>query len=1480
MAQFSQTCKPSKLVLDKATKYLTESESFFLLNHDVNNSNAFGKATPMAANYAACDIDFGAGENYAPNTHYDQISNQSYSWHYNSNGVHFISRISGDGNCEIVYSGDCLQLSADPKHEITQWRAMVDTDYYCNKVPGGKLKRLIWVDGTDTPMACLDVEASIATNFFTTPFFDLCGDPCAYIQMCVPEIKECITGEWVPVSNSDNGKGNLMLDKGFKFAIRHIYYDGRASELSDRSILYYQDSKGCFDNSDGYPRCMKFRLPIGNPMVEKTEFYVSEDGGYTWFLRDTIDKYKKYNSTQQYWYQRELSEVITDNGFSTEDCSFDYIFCNDKQRIAIDPLLLTRVTNPIPREAQGIVRIKDTIAPYNYISGTCPVDKNELDKIRLEYNCNDIASCKTEYAEVTVRAVIYNHDINRNGAIIRANGASGINVETEDDLTDPAAFFSPLGLFGGYNQVFSSKTRNFIVYIEGTDYWGQMEQWRSTPNFASVKKVGTLAGCAPGVVVGGTFNPDSVYTRDIGNGNFYYQEYVFTVPKGTKGFLRLASHHQTSGAGDNQNTSTQVTGIIDDLANYTGTTILVLDGLKREIYFDTCGGDVDIKKAFIIDDLYEGNGTILGMGNGSTAYFGYITNKEGLPIEGAKIYKGDYGVTTDYNGYYVINNDFNPDQPIQLSVHVEQSCTGDFTEIEQFSVKGELYKISQANHSIQSQSVIDSFYVTANVVVNDCNGKPIRGVRVAMSGSKYKVTDSDGIAHFIIKNYSTRNRSIVAVVMDKGGCFNVDCFGNCNPCMPSTSSVALNACFIANPTHSLTLNTNLNTNSILSNKKTLKKGGIYDMAIVVEGDCGKLSAAYPITTFNIPRLQETGTYSTCDFTYNINGALFPSWATKGKIVRSANLNPFILQWVVDKIIRTSEGKMILTIQSLNDYNARYNFKTNTVYQFLQGDSVEFIRNGDGKVFDTINNSVLNYQILSPFNDEVLSGVTNDVKYFNQIKITDDGKLENLKEGAIIQINALAISTPQVAYYEICANFSITNGEADIQQGTFETSDTYLINRQIDSFPPQYFESKTPSDFWGGTNLDDTGKVHFLNPYENEKRYPRNFSINSSTQLNYFGDFIKKLDAEEQGAIIAVAIKDDNIGLAICENDNFLFQVSDQFLRVSNAGVIMAAPVDSIISNPDAKVRGEYGCQYQDIGGIYFGDGFVLYPCEKASSLIIHNYSLAQKCGLSVNKQTGQTETSCQSFFQKRMQLKANSNKNATNFLDHYRYSIGQNKMNSVIHLTLKTLRQSGVNNEKGVYLANNDTIMYSPLSDMFLGFCSATPEGYSQLQLNTEDGCAMLMFQNSLPYITPINTTVYNEFFGISCSWYVAITLNKFPTKIKVPLAMEIQSEQAFITKEVTTEQSNFRSEIPAIKVKRSNGKWNCSFLNDINSRGGLFSGSNARSFYVNILLQRDETLALAYGTVDPIKQQQYGELDLVIIKFMNIEQSGLSENL
>ena len=1503
--QQKQTNKPIAVNLDKSKKYLTPTEAFYMLNRErnINGTGTLGKTTPLVANYLACTIEQPAGDNYGNGYCFSEETNELYWWTYNTNGVNYIARLNGDGTCQIVYDGDCLPLSAAPEHSIESWRCYLKYDRYCANQHG---KQLIWTNG-DAEIGQLDVEASIATDSFRTPFFtDYCPDPCAYTEMCVPEPCGPLEGEFVALAADQLDLTNKILDVGIKVAFFHIYYDQRESTMSDISTLYYQDSKGCFDIGEGLPRCIKFTVPLGNPMVDKIEIVFSTDNGVTWKSSDIIEKYQPYSNSTQYWYERDLAD-LADLDLNT--CTFSYNFCNDKECNPISPERASRVFNPMPRKPQGLIRIKNALGFYNYIEGNCPIDGSEIEKFEVAINCTP-DNCVEEMATVTVFAVVHNMLLNKNGFVFRKEGS---NVDDKDDENDPARFQAIRSMnatepipfaMDSYGQIFKGKTRNFIAYVEGTSYWAQMVQYKSARNFVNRSKVGILSGMATKAIA-------VQVSSEIDSGAFYYQQFELKVPKGTKGFIRLASHLAENGVpGEGQDTSTFLLGTLPDIRLYAGPNNISgqVSAYAEELYFDTCSGDQTLYTPFVIDDNHipwqQGSHT-------SSAYAGYLTDANNVPIEGADIwYNGSRYAITDHNGFYHLYVYGNANKKtITLNVYVEGGCVGGFSLKKNVTIVGDYGVLTQVDIQLSETDFpgyVDGYFETVNVALVDCNSLPVGGIRIALSGSKYQVTDSvTGIATFEVRNYSTRARSVRGVVMDFNNCFTLDCSDGCNPCMPSTANTLLPACFPSTPnTTNVSTSTNLNKEPALITKKGLKAGGRYPWAVVVKGSCGRISSAYPITVMNgslptgdnymnIPKTQEKDLLSFCSFDYLATGMTLPDWAECVAICRGENVNNYELQWVIDKIERTADRKIKLTIQSLNDYNATYNFETNTLYQYIKDDRVEFINNGDGSIFDIATYGLLNYQILSPFHDRIVSGQTDaPADFFNQILINDDGKLDDLTIGAKIELQRPKTCTEKPTYYEV-AHLDVIeiSGQKMLAapSGNFTTFDTYFVTRQIEnanpleSNPPQQFEHKFPSDFWGHQatqgfflGISDIGKPHFTNPFENEKRVGRNITVNSETRFNRFGNLVKTLDAPEQGDVIAMGIYDGKIGLGIGEFDSFLFQVSDEFLVVGPSGLVQAAPADALVSDTQAKISGIFGCRYQSIGSIFFGDGFVTWIDIAKSAYVKHDFNIAKDIS------QGKFNT----WVKKTVQFMENFNRTTATDVEKMRFCTAMNYHTGALQLTAKALNQSGINNEQQPYISHKSTLLIEPNAEELLTFASYTPEGYGNIVLNNSTGCAFVSFYNGVPYIHPIIPIKYNEFFGTAVDAIIGVAINQNPEKIKRPTSIEIQSESRFYVLSVKVDDTNFDSFIPPIRVKKTEDKWNADFLCNMNARGGIYgtdpnvAGQKPRGYFCAVTFIRDNTLNLAWNTTDDTKRVAFDELDLILFKYQDSEQSGFSGNV
>lgn len=1488
--QERQANKPVKLNLDISRKYLPLDTAFYLLNNERNivSKGVIGKNTPMPSNYVACEMEEMTGDPNSVGSYRDPNTNEVYSWTMVDGGINYVLRINPDGSCEVVYSGDndCLPLSADPKHAIRQWRAYLKYDKLCAHRHG---KALIWTDGLND-IGMIDTEASIATNNFTTPFFDICPDPCAFTKMCVPLYCKQLVGEWVPLDISDIDLTNHLMDVAVQVCFRHIYYDGRVSEWMGVSSTYYQDSKSCFDTSEGFPRCLKFRVPVGNPMVDRIEFAVRRDNEIftdslspLWRSVEVVEKYKPYATQDQMWYEREMEDLLN---FSEDDCCFDYIFCNDKECNPINPDETNRVYNPMPIQPQGIIRVKDSLGFYNYRRGTCPISEEETKKFTIGLQCRD-GICNSDLVDVTIYSIVYNREDSNNAFIFRFGG---INEDDPDDPNDMALFGRASIDLTPYDQYFRKKTRNFIAYIEGTDYWAEMEQWESEPYFVNTKKKGVIAGFGQQSIV------NAVLGR-IDSGYFYFQKAVIKVPKGTRGFVRIASQQAIDGLGNNQDTSTFVLGTIADINGYNGA--MNLDGLisgSKEIYIDTCSGPVTINETFVINDNFKRFHTGY---HTASAYCGYITDANNNPVEGAQIWDvldGSFKCVTDHNGFYHFHRYGGENRTIYIEVYVERGCVGGFTMVKSIAITSG-YFLAQVNAQISDTDAPGyktDFYQQVNVYVRDCDNQPVPGIRVAMSGSKYAVTDiSSGAAVFKLRNYSTRDRVAKAVVLNHNGCFSLDCNNNCNPCSPVTSDTPLSACFSGRPYLDIMPTTKLNRDTGDDAKRGLKAGGRYPFGVVVKWPCNKISSVYPVTILSgslpqkdnyldIPKTQEKDLLSFCNIEFNGNGITLPQGASCLSIVRGENVNRFELQWVIDEIERTPERKIKLTIQSLNDYNSSYNFKTNTVYEYKKNDRVEFIANGDGTIFDTATFGLLNYLILSPFHDKIVSGQDDaPANYFNQILIDDDGKLEDLKVGAKIEIQRPRDCTVEPTYFEV---FSIPLVEISGQTtlatptGTFNTFDTFFVNRKIGKNAEQIFEHHSPSDFWGN-RINDGGKVHFVNRFENEQRFGRNISFNSATHYNIFGYLEKTFDSPEQGDITAMFLYDNKQGLAIAENDNFTFQVADDFLRVGGDGIVRASSPDSVIGDANPKIAGIFGCQYPHIGSIYFGDGYVTYWDVNKSAYVKHDFNIARDI----------SEGKAKLYFDKRGQFIETFNKTAATDREKFRIVTGYNTLTKAVMITVKSLVQGGTYNHYEAFGQTNDTILFHPGTEDFLTFAGFVPEEYSNLDLYDGFGCAFLCFLNGIPYIHPkiaLSDNDYNEFFGVPTDWVAGVAINTPQEKIKIPVAMEVVSEDMWFLKKVVTDKEGFESEVPPIRFKKKERKWNASFLFDKNSRGGLYgtdkrvAGTPARGYHIDCTFVRDNTDNLIYNSVNASKMTKFGELDMFLFKSAISEQSGFTENV
>lgn len=358
--------------------------------------------------------------------------------------------------------------------------------------------------------------------------------------------------------------------------------------------------------------------------------------------------------------------------------------------------------------------------------------------------------------------------------------------------------------------------------------------------------------------------------------------------------------------------------------------------------------------------------------------------------------------------------------------------------------------------------------------------------------------------------------------------------------------------------------------------------------------------------------------------------------------------------------------------SLNEYKKLNNFTVNCNWQFqttgtdtqgnpVVGDVVQFIKNGISSPDTTAG-----------WFDSVISApVTYDnVGLFFTIDFQEE--LRNLTNGSLFRVIRPKTCQTNYLYYEQCMVIDLVNGmvPSDKLTGTLPYFDSYILSRLLpvpilqgqpgaiapgatpinplqytntnldntlesegyatqnvgnnngtlimsvnDALTvfPFYFESPSPSDFWG-SHMSNRGRTFSANPYAAQTRIGTEVALSAAFSergvlngLSYFENKnVYTFNRNTWGTITAVLLE-VNRCLFICDSDHFFSDFNNTQLQVNDTGGVEAQNQLGPFTSPRRPAGTPYGCLQKNINTIQQYQGKVVW-LDAEGRLIINDFN--------------------------------------------------------------------------------------------------------------------------------------------------------------------------------------------------------------------------------------------------------------------------------
>lgn len=1416
---------------------------------DVNKGDNVGVATPYPGNYLMDgQTGFPSGENLCIGTYLSKETNELYCFVYNSSSNHFIYRIKGDtGAIQIVYQGSCLNFQKDPKHFISDGRCYIRRQQYVDHNGDDAYRVYLIFTDNYNDQRFISVEDSIATNSFNKvqfSYFNVNGyscDDCYLINLAVPHSMKCIGIDPIDrTEDAEKKKQNQTVNAGWRFRLRYIDVFGRVSAHGIISDLFMSVLGGnCVSNNNSLARCFKLTIDAGCPLVDKIQVEFSKNSS-DWFLYDTLEKYKREDGVA--WYSRDISnpyqdkyDELIDGGATAQEAAdgakyytkynsgnntFDYTFCGDKecQPISVEETDLNYLA--VPRKSSSLMSIDKGICLANNLHLFEPFPRNTLDKVDIAVTPPG-QTCESDNVlrtiEIYVPIWMYQYGA-MTGLAYFAGSEYGKNGHPEFGAGEVVTATNIIYPFN-WAQYMPKTQEGFIGYLAGTKYTAISEQIRLDLATGAETPV-PLPIIFLGLGTGANFYPFNA------GDTLLCQKFTFKVPPGQYSFRIAASYAEP--LGNYQRTSTNIYGTIQ-----LGTPHIKRSD-ERELIINCCDGDVKLNgttdTTLVICDMSR-----------CKAITGYIreSSTTNNPIEYVDVAVANSGVSsfacayTDYNGYFfAFTDDF-----MLLALAIIQLCGGNV----QIAKTSPSFRHNHYQNIYPSTGAFDNAdrrKITGKVVLCDTD-IGVSGALVVCKNGPAVYTDANGEFEILMHNKSGSVPSTDYVFLSQsGGCRYGKCDDNCYYCF-TTYNVAYVGC---GPSRDTEIDGWEVAKAAVN--KGLESGGRYGVAIIGHDWANRHGAAQVLDKYyiDIPPLTETQVFDFSTVSWTMaNDIVFPSWVKYITFAITKNLNnKNRIMWVIDKVEFIDNGgnvvgangaptKVRIYYESLIEYNKQSTFATNTIWQFLeenneysmQGDIVEFIKNGDGTWFAGGIQAQVVYD--------------KDGKYFDVVYNND---LASLVEGALVKLIRPKDCEDNHIFYELCSTVRVTNGIPEAFAGDLNAFDSYMQNRQIPipettkdaqgniiktvntKWFTYLFEHHSPSDIWGD-HIGNFGRVFFKNPFEREVRNVSEFALSGAlidksnfNGLNYFLTENATSFAEQEWGAVMLAFSELNTVIAICEHNNFVVGYNDNLIRVGVDGIVSASSVADKFGKPQRSIGSDYGCQEKDINSIKRYAGTVFFVDRDNNALVMHNYQ----------EGPDMSQLGYKGYLTRKIEA-LNLNDNDQEKTHDYYFTAGINSFNkeyilSITQLKIGAPEANRLNTTLGVGEELKETMVIDAYRGVLKNFVSFVPESFGLLP-GYKNGVALVTFKDGKAYVhhtADVQSDNYNNFYGVQCKKVVEVISNVEPEVAKTFLYLDVYvSPHKLIAERVLTEGGQ-QSRIKGAYWQKHNKFYSAAFLRSMNT--------------------------------------------------------------